>query len=113
MARSKFFLSIAALLLAGCAAKEPVVVTAKPLPVSTPSPGRLVLSPVPWQVYDRARLEQLLAANQDNPDFLLYALTPEGYRALNHDMIEIKRLLNEQGAIIVYLKTTAESPSKP
>lgn len=105
---SKRLVMLAALLLAGCA-KEPTIVTTPLPPPSAPPPGVLVLSPVAWQVYDRARLAKLLAANSDRPDFQLYALTPEGYRALTHDMIEIKRLLTEQGAIIVFLK----EPSKP
>lgn len=109
-------LLVAALMLAGCADPEPkIVIRPAPLPpmVSVPEVDRPALNTVEWKVYSRAELEVLLKENEGDADFYIYSLTPDGYRALTGNMIEINRYAQEQGAVNVFLKSTLIRRSAP
>lgn len=117
VANSRIFSGLlVALMLAGCSDKS-VPIVSDPLPISVPQSDALVLKPVVWSVYDTKALEKVLADNKSNPDFKIFVLTPDGYKALVYNMIEIKRVMKQQKSIILYLSNGAtqsvDKASKP
>lgn len=107
VANSRIFSGlIVALMLAGCSGEVAPTVP-DPLPISIPQADVLVLKPVVWSVYDTKALEKVIADNKNNPDFKIFVLTPDGYKALTYNMIEIKRVMKQQKSIILYLSKDA------
>ena len=98
---SKGWLSIGLILalslLTACSQPQPVIVPviAQDAAVSVPEPAPMRLEPFEWKI----------DASGD------YALSEDGYKALQIDLIEVTRYIGEQSAIIDMLKSIMESRS--
>lgn len=91
--------AVLALTLTGCQTTrlDPIIV--KDTPVAIPTIQPIVLSPVVWIVIPKP-----------NP---LYALDDPNYQNLASNLIEIRRYLDEQKAVINLLKGIADQRSQP
>jgi hypothetical protein len=99
----------ASLFLAGCQTTGvPIVVglDAPAIPVAAP----ITTHPFQWKVYNIADLQKLLVELQKHPktDYAIFALTPDGYKAVSLNMLEMERYIKEQRQIIAYLTKTLE-----
>lgn len=95
----KYAALLSVMLLAGCATSTmPVLV--RPGPVSMPSVDPLTLNRVEWRVLTDEQLRELLNQREN----VLFALDAEGYRAMSLNLIEIRRYIDEQRAVIAYLR---------
>ena len=82
----------------------------EPVVIHPPVPDQLQLREVKWTVFNRAKLEQLLA-DYPNQEIVLFALSAKGYENLSLNVAEILRYLKEQkGVIIYYRETFPEAP---
>lgn len=106
----KILYLVPAIFLAGCSAQQ----APAPIAVETPrvvyqKPRPLVLNRYQWKVYDAADLEKL-AKSKDAP--VLYALTPEGYKALTANIVELQRYIRQQKELIIVLRRTINPPKQ-
>lgn len=77
----------------------------EPIVIHPPVPDQLQLREVKWTVFNRAKLEQLLA-DYPNQEIVLFALSAKGYENLSLNMAEIIRYLKEQKGVIIYYRET-------
>jgi len=83
-----------------------------PVVIHPPVPDQLQMREVKWTVFNRAKLEQLLA-DYPNQEIVLFALSAKGYENISLNMAEVIRYLKEQkGVIIYYRETFPEAPVK-
>ena len=102
---------LSALVLAGCGAKtvdikaDPV----QPIVIHPPIPDQLQMREVKWTVFNREKIEQLLADFPDQ-EIVLFALSAKGYENLSLNMGEVIRYLKEQKGVIIYYREEFPSP---
>lgn len=100
------------LLASGCASKvsnlDPIIVN-RPS-VSIPDPLPLRLNTVTWKVLNLADIKAL--AKQKNID-PFFALTEENYQNFSLNLVEIKRYIQEQNAVLVLTKTLLNDQTAP
>ena len=77
----------------------------EPIVINPPVPDQLQLREVKWTVFNRAKLEQLLA-DYPNQEIVLFALSAKGYENLSLNVAEILRYLKEQKGVIIYYRET-------
>lgn len=123
-------------LLSGCSwlgkdpvpfiAPEPIVVTEiKTVPLrifQPPLPGAIDLIDVNWSVITEENLEEKITQIEKMMDgqFVIFALTPDGYEKMAENLQEIRRYILQQKELILYYRhatsesegTTAEDWSK-
>lgn len=77
----------------------------RPVP-SEPQTQPVRMQQFQWKVLTKVELEKILADLNANPDpnFALFALTPQGFEALNMNLIEINRFMQEQQQVIIYYR---------
>jgi len=85
-------------LLAACGSHDIEPVTVPPAPVAVPPIQPLVMNPVQWRV---------IAG--DTP---LIALDEEGYRNLTLNLIDLRRYIEEQKAVIAMLRRIMDERSQ-
>ncbi len=66
-------------------------------------PPQLSMRKVDWTVFNRAKLEKLLADYPDR-EIVLFALSAKGYENLSLNVGEIIRYVKEQKNIIIYYR---------
>lgn len=103
--KNLLLISCLLLLLGGCGAK---VVDIKATPeeqvVIHPNvPDQLSMRTVEWTVFNRKKLEKLLA-DFPNQEIVLFALSAKGYENLSLNMDEIIRYLKEQKGVIIFYR---------
>lgn len=100
-----------ALTLGGCQTMQPPVQSIRQLAAPVvPTPTPPVLDDYSVRVYNIAQLEKLVAdAKAKNEEVIIVALTPEGYKTLVSNMLEVERYIKEQRAVIAFLKKTLDS----
>ena len=83
--------------------------------VSVPDAQPLTLQGYTYKVYKQHDIQILADKLKKNPDqsFVIFAMTPEGYRRVESNYSELQRYIAEQKAIIVYLKQTISERSAP
>lgn len=77
----------------------------EPIVIHPPVPDQLQLREVKWTVFNRAKIEQLLA-DFPNQEIVLFALSAKGYENLSLNVAEILRYLKEQKGVIIYYRET-------
>ena len=99
----KLIVGLIALTLAGCAnAPSPVSVAAvKPPQVSYQSPQPVVMRPVTWNIYTPKNTDKMQKDLASGGTFIV--LTPQAYKNLSANMLELQRYIREQKAVNVYL----------
>lgn len=102
-------LIVATMLISGCSTLN---VTKKPLkvpPIQAPIAQPLTLGDVKWGVLTRPELERLLSENSG--DITLFTLDPTNFKTMELNLVEIKRYMTEQKAIILFYQK-ANEPTK-
>lgn len=111
MFRKIFLASFCSIALTACQTAGQNVVETVTLPTVRPQPPQpLVLADVKWRVLNIADMEAALAEAKKNgkEQLAFMALTPDGYRAMSGNLIEIRRYIEEQKAIIAFLQKTLD-----
>jgi len=110
----KYFLVLLSMLvLAGCGMKD-VNIKADPVAptvIHPPLPDQLQMRNVEWTVFNRAKIEKLLADYPDQ-EIVLFALSAKGYENLSLNMAEVIRYLKEQKGVIIYYREEFPSPDE-
>lgn len=99
--------------LAACQHDQPnSVIIAPQVPVNPPKTLPINTRKVEWKVLTQAELVKLLDELEKNPDpnFALFALTPQGFENLSYNLLEIKRFIQEQQEVIVYYQQIIDQP---
>jgi len=105
---------IATLALSGCFGTKPVDIKAdpvQPVVIHPPIPDQLQMREVKWTVFNRAKIEKLLA-DYPNQEIVLFALSAKGYENLSLNMAEVIRYLKEQKGVIIYYREEFPSPDE-
>jgi len=67
--------------------------------------------PVEWTVLTKKNLQKKLAQiEKDGGNYTLIATTPEGYKNLSFNAVELRRFIEQQGAQIDAMKQYYEAP---
>lgn len=107
----KYLAIISLLLLTSCAQPLKVQVAPSPLNVSPPAEVRApALAETKSILVTKENLEEFLKSQKDNVVF--FALTPEVMEALMNNLSEIKRLVEQQGAVIFYYQNFIDEYNK-
>ncbi len=107
-----FALIFAMLFLAACGGVKPVNIIAEPVDpiVIHPNlPAQLSMRNVEWTVFNREKLEKLLA-DFPNQEIVFFALSAKGYENISLNMGEVIRYLKEQKNVIIYYRESFPSP---
>jgi hypothetical protein len=91
----------------------PVTVIAASPPVAPPTADTITPAPVQWTVYNAAELKDLstkLAATGNS--VVLYTLDTDGFKNLSNNLVDIKRFIGQQNAIIQFLTKAANQPNQ-
>ena len=75
----------------------------QPLVIHPPVPSQLQMRDIKWTVFNREKLEKLLADFPDQ-EIVLFALSAKGYENISLNMGEITRYLEEQKGVIIYYR---------
>jgi hypothetical protein len=109
----KYFLVILTMLfIAGCGGIKDVSIKAtpvQPVVIHPPIPDQLQMREVKWTVFNREKIEKLLA-DYPNQEIVLFALSAKGYENLSLNMAEVIRYLKEQKGVIIYYREEFPSP---
>ena len=81
----------------------------EPVVIHPQVPDQLQMREVKWTVFNRAKLEKLLA-DFPNQEVVLFALSAKGYENLSLNMAEVIRYLKEQKGVILYYRETFPTP---
>lgn len=103
---------LSALFLSGCFGAKKVDIKADPVEptvIHPTLPDQLQMREVKWTVFNREKLEQLLA-DFPNQEIVLFALSAKGYENLSLNMAEVIRYLKEQKGVIIYYREEFPSP---
>jgi hypothetical protein len=110
----KTFLLISTMfLLSGCFGAKVVDVKAdpvEPVVIHPNVPAQLSMRNVEWTVFNRAKIEKLLADFPDQ-EIVLFALSAKGYENISLNMGEIIRYLKEQKNVIIYYREAFPTPA--
>lgn len=110
----KIFLLISTLLLISACGGSTINIKADPVDpvVIHPNvPDQLQMRRVEWTVFNREKIEKLLA-DYPNQEVVLFALSAKGYENLSLNMAEVIRYLKEQKGVIIYYRQTFPTPEK-
>lgn len=103
----RIFLIISTLLLlSACSGAKVVDIKATPVQqtvIHPPVPAQLSMRNVDWTVFNRAKIEKLLA-DYPNQEIVLFALSAKGYENLSLNVGEIIRYVKEQKNVIIYYR---------
>lgn len=100
---------LAALPLMACASTQPPAIQTVSLPdVAVPKPAPMHFKTFRWQVLSAGDLAKAAEAHATDKDYVIIALTPNGYKALSGNMLELQRYIAEQQNVIYYLRQTLE-----
>ena len=105
---------ITTLALSGCFGTKDVDIKAdpvQPVVIHPPIPDQLQMREVKWTVFNRAKIEKLLADYPDQ-EIVLFALSAKGYENLSLNMAEVIRYLKEQKGVIIYYREEFPSPDE-
>ena len=94
------------LLLSACSGAKVVDIKATPVQqtiIHPPVPAQLSMRNVEWTVFNRAKIEKLLADYPDQ-EIVLFALSAKGYENLSLNVGEIIRYVKEQKNVIIYYR---------
>lgn len=99
-------IAIAAILLSACTSTvNPVEITSKPadrVPLILPPADVINLRPVSWIVITKDNVDQVFADMESRGENLaVFALTATGYENLSLNISDIRKLTQQQRAIIV------------
>lgn len=103
---------ISALALSGCFGAKKVDIKATPVAptvIHPQIPDQLQMREVKWTVFNRNKIETLLADFPDQ-EIVLFALSAKGYENLSLNMGEVIRYLKEQKGVIIYYREEFPSP---
>lgn len=102
-------LVLVSLLLAGCQTTSTPIVESFTTP-AIPKAQPIVLQDVQWKVYTKDDLKKLIDNTPANrQDFVIFAVTGDGYKAIAMNVAELNRYIREQREVIVFLKQTLDS----
>ena len=114
-----FFVLFFALFLVGCG----TVNTPTPTPQCTtvisaaphvvpPEVAPLNVSPIQWHVYNTADLQGLLdAAKKAKQEIVIFTVDEANFKLLNDNLVDIKRYLEQQGDVVIFLTKAANAPA--
>ncbi len=105
---------ISTLALSGCFGAKKVDIKADPVAptvIHPTLPDQLQMREVKWTVFNREKLEKLLA-DFPNQEIVLFALSAKGYENLSLNMGEVIRYLKEQKGVIIYYREEFPSPDE-
>lgn len=104
-------------LLASCATTETkyVYLDTPRIPVVEPATSPVNMRGVTWKVLTKKELKETLDNLEKYPDpnFALFALTPKGFEALNANLIEINRFMQEQNEVVAYYRAYTKGSEVP
>lgn len=109
----KNLILIASLFLVGCTTTTNTYVYVPRPKAVEPVTQPVTMKQVKWQVLNKEELKKKLQELEAKPDpnFTLFAVTPEGFKNLNSNLIEINRFMQEQQEVIVYYRKYIEETS--
>lgn len=104
MSNISLFLLFVFFLLSACSSPTVTVKTVETPEIHAPSPAPLNLKNVEWRVLNKEQLIKLLDEinKKQSNDFVIYALTPDGFENLNGNIVELRRFLLEQKQVITF-----------
>lgn len=108
-------LIVGLLALAGCSQTQTVYKYAPRPAVIEPQTQAVQLRGVQWKVLTEKELREQLAEleKNPNPNFALFALTPDGMKNLQSNLVEINRFIAEQNEVIKYYRVYTEQTGTP
>ena len=107
--RSLFLIS-SIILLTSCSGIDQLEIFSKPVKttiIAPADPKPLLLDGLHFDVVNKDNLEEFLGEikkQQDNEEYVFYAITPKTYELLALNMQEIKRFILQQKEIILFYK---------
>jgi hypothetical protein len=105
-------ITLVGLLLSACHATPPLPIVAPAAPVSVPNPSPLTLGRVQWTALSptqmRAQAEEAIRSGKTELVFLLDA---NGHETLTLNLIEMRRFIEEQQAVVAYLRRVLDERS--
>lgn len=112
--KNLFFITIAGILLFGCA--QPVTITSKPLELNIAQPADplpVTLLPIDFKVVTKDNVDAFISNLEkiQGPKPVFIAITTSDYENLSLNLAELRRYIEQQTAIIVYYKTVTTNPS--
>lgn len=113
MSNFSLFVLFVFFLLSACSTPNVTVSTVETPEIQAPSPAPLNLKNVEWKVLNKAELSKLLdqVNKSGNNDFVIYAVTPDGFENLNGNIVELRRYLLEQKEAITFYQQI-QKPAK-
>ena len=115
MLKNLLLVSSAVLLLTACDTVKKLDVFSKPVEnkiIAPSDPKPLFLDKLHFDVVNKDNLQKFLTQiqkEQNNEEFVFYAITPKTYEMLALNMQEIKRFILQQKEIIIFYKKATES----
>lgn len=106
-----FTLLLTLLFLTACSGSKDINIKAEPVNpiiIHPVIPAQLQMRKVEWTVFNRKKLEKLLADYPDQ-EIVFFTLSARGYENLSLNMGEIIRYLKEQKNVIIYYRETFPS----
>ena len=122
----KILLLLSSLLLSGCSllpwgSDEPVTPVLPPVQVITeevrleifqpPLPQEIRMENVRWYVITEGNMEEKLSEIRADlgGEFVVFAMTPQGYENMAYNMQELRRYILQQKEIILYYREATKS----
>ena len=101
--------------IAGCAHNPAQPLQVRLPDVSVPEPQPVSTQDYTYKVYRQNDIKALAATFKKHPnrEFVIFAITPDGYQRMSNNYVELERYISEQKEIIVYLKRTITERSEP
>ena len=107
-----FTLLLTLLFLTACGGTKHINIKAepvKPVIIHPAVPAQLQMRKVEWTVFNRKKLEKLLADYPDQ-EIVFFTLSAKGYENLSLNIGEIIRYLKEQKNVIIFYRESFPSP---
>lgn len=106
---------VALLLLLGlgaCSTVERTMIAERPKP-TFPEPQAVNQDDYQWMVITKANFEDRLKSLQSSGgDFVIFAVTPEGYQTLNLNQAELRKYIEEQNVVIKGYQEYVQGPKE-
>ena len=113
MVKSLLLLSLT-LILVGCGGMKEVNIRATPedkVVINPPPPPQLNMREVKWVLFNREKLEKMLADHPDQ-EIVLFAISAKGYENLSLNFQEIINYIQDQKGIIIYYRNLFPTPKE-
>jgi hypothetical protein len=105
-------ITLVGFLLSACHATPPLPIVAPAAPVSVPNPSPLSLGRVQWTALSPTQMRtQAEEAIRSGKAELVFLLDANGHETLTLNLIEMRRFIEEQQAVVAYLRRILDERS--